>query len=170
MKSLRVAVVGILFGAAPLIFGDRAHAQIVALGASTVQGYGVSPSESFPAQLESMLRARGSNTRVINAGVYGESSGFTLARVGSAVPPGTKTVILAIFPLNDTRKGLTTDVTKANTAAIRQQLSARGIKVIDAAGIVRSISAQPGMLQPDRIHPTAEAYRRIAATLLHYVN
>jgi lysophospholipase L1-like esterase len=42
-------------------------AQIVALGASATAGYGLPPSESFPSQLQAMLQARGSATRVINA-------------------------------------------------------------------------------------------------------
>ena len=49
-------------------------AQIVALGASATAGYGLPSSESFPSQLQAMLRARGSATRVINAGVSGETT------------------------------------------------------------------------------------------------
>jgi len=40
------------------------HAQIVALGASNVEGYGVSAGEAFPAVLEAMLRAKGRNYSV----------------------------------------------------------------------------------------------------------
>ena len=49
-------------------------AQIVALGASATAGYGLAPSESFPSQLQAMLQAKGSSTRVINAGVSGETT------------------------------------------------------------------------------------------------
>src|ERR1700681_3438639 len=82
-----------------------ASAQIVALGASNTEGYGVNPSEAWPAQLESMLRAKGSGAHITNAGVYGDTTGQVLARLSSAVPDGTKVVILDIGPFNDERTG-----------------------------------------------------------------
>ena len=47
---------------------------VVALGASIIHGKGVSLSEAFPAQLESMLRADKFNVQVINAGVDGDTT------------------------------------------------------------------------------------------------
>jgi acyl-CoA thioesterase I len=67
-------------------------AQIVALGASATAGYGLAPPESFPSQLQAMLQAKGSPTRVINAGVSGETTSQILARVNSSVPEGTSIV------------------------------------------------------------------------------
>jgi lysophospholipase L1-like esterase len=71
-----------------------ATAQVVALGASNTEGHGVSSSESYPAQLQAMLQARGSGLRVTNAGVYGDTTGGMLSRLSSAVPDGTKIVIV----------------------------------------------------------------------------
>jgi acyl-CoA thioesterase I len=82
-----------------------ARAQIVALGASNSAGKGVGASEAFPAQLEAMLRAKGRNMHVTNAGISGDTTSGMLARV-SGVPEGTKLVILQ-FGGNDARKGLT---------------------------------------------------------------
>ena len=73
-----------------VIFASPLKAQIVALGASNVQGYGVSPLESFPAQLETMLRAKGKQYSVTNAGVFGDTSDRVMARLNSAVPQGTR--------------------------------------------------------------------------------
>ena len=140
-------------------------AQIVALGASATAGYGLTQSESFPAQLQAMLQARGSATRVINAGVSGETTAQILARVGSSVPEGTRIVILSIFMLNDRTRGVSPAAHQANVASIRQQLSARGIRIIDASGLIIS-AAKAGMLQRDRIHLTAEGNRRVAAGLM----
>jgi hypothetical protein len=53
----------VVFGVAT---ANSAAAQIVALGDSNTQGRGVSPSEAWPAVLESMLRARGNNVHVAN--------------------------------------------------------------------------------------------------------
>jgi acyl-CoA thioesterase I len=146
MKSVRVLIfVSALIGAL-LALTDIASAQIVALGASNVEGHGVNPSEAWPAQLESMLRAKGSSAHVTNAGVSGDTTGQVLARISSAVPDGTKVVILDIGPFNDVRTG-------------------RGIRVVDAFGTMRSIMRQPGMLQADQVHLTAVGHRRLAMQL-----
>jgi acyl-CoA thioesterase I len=140
------------------------RAQIVALGASATAGYGLSPSESFPSQLQAMLQAKGSATRVINAGVSGETTSQILARTNSSVPEGTKIVILSIFMLNDRNRGVSPAMHQANIAAIRQQLSARHIRIVDATGLIAA-AARAGMLQGDRIHLTAEGNRQVAARL-----
>ncbi|MDB5640407.1 MAG: acyl-CoA thioesterase [Bradyrhizobium sp.] len=155
------ALVGAIF--APTGF---ASAQIVALGASNTQGYGVNPTEAWPAQLESMLRVRGSSVHITNAGVFGETTGQELARLSSAVPDGTKTVILGIGAFNDVRTGGSAAVAQANIGAIKTQLRDRGIRVVDALGIMMSVGHQPGMLQADHVHLTAEGHRRVATQLI----
>src|SRR5580704_13037119 len=94
-------------------------AQIVALGASATAGYGLPASDSFPSQLQAMLQAKGSSTRVINAGVSGETTTQILARVNSSVPEGTRIVILSIFMLNDSTHGVSSAQHNANVASIR---------------------------------------------------
>jgi acyl-CoA thioesterase-1 len=165
MKFVKVlifasALVGVLL---PLT--DIASAQIVALGASNVEGYGVNPSEAWPAQLEGMLRAKGSSAHITNAGVFGDTTGQVLARLSSAVPNGTKVVILGIGAFNDVRTGGSADVARANIVAIKSQLAGRGIRVVDAFGTMRSVMHQPGMLQADQVHLTAEGHRRVAMQL-----
>ena len=141
-----------------------ATAQVVALGASNTEGHGVSSSESYPAQLQAMLQARGSGLRVTNAGVYGDTTDGMLARLSSAVPDGTKIVILQ-FGGNDIRRNISPEMRQANIANIQQQLRKRGIRIVQADGLVRSAWAA-GLVQPDHIHLTAEGYRRVAAQLL----
>src|ERR1700755_2201729 len=89
-------------------------AQIVALGASATAGYGLPASESFPSQLQAMLQAKGSSTRVINAGVSGETTAQILARTNSSVPEGTRIVILSMFMLNDRNHGVSAAQHSAN--------------------------------------------------------
>ena len=112
-----------------------------------------------------MLQARGSSTRVVNAGVSGETSAQILARVNSSVPEGTRIVILSMFMLNDRNHGVSAAQHSANIAGIRQQLAARHIRVVDATGLIIS-AAKAGLLQGDRLHLTAEGNRRVAAGLL----
>src|SRR3712207_3463798 len=81
---------------------DPARAQtIVALGASNTEGMGrgrtnlgVPREQAYPAQLERLLRARGVNAPVINAGIAGDTTAGMLARLDAAVPSGTRVLIL----------------------------------------------------------------------------
>src|SRR5580704_16387231 len=126
--STRIARIVLVAATSFFATADCSSAQIVALGASNTAGYGLPASESFPSQLQAMLQARGSATRVINAGVSGETSGQILARVGSSVPEGTRIVILSVFMFNDGRRGVSAAMHRSNLAAIQQQLRARHIR------------------------------------------
>jgi acyl-CoA thioesterase-1 len=146
----------------------NSHAQVVALGASSTAGYGVGASSAYPAQLEAMLRAGGRPISVSNAGISGDTTGGMLSRLSSAVPQGTKIVILQIAG-NDAMKGMSPVNAAANRAEIRRQLHARGIRTIEADGYVQS-AVRSGFRQPDGIHMTAEGHRRVAqqiAALIH---
>jgi acyl-CoA thioesterase-1 len=141
-----------------------ASAQVVALGGSNTEGRGVSSSESYPAQLQAMLRARGSNLTVSNAGVSGDTTGGMLARLSSAVPEGTRIVILQ-FGGNDFKRKNSAEMRAANIASIQQEFRKRGIRMLNAQPLVLS-ARSAGFVQPDGIHLTAEGYRRVAAQLL----
>jgi acyl-CoA thioesterase-1 len=140
-----------------------ANAQIVALGASSTAGYGVGAAAAFPAQLEAILRAKGRPMSVNAAGVSGDTTGGMLARLGSAVPAGTRIVILQIAG-NDAMKGMSPVTAAANRAEIRRQLHARGIRTIEADGYVMA-ALRSGLRQADGIHMTAEGHRRVAEQL-----
>jgi acyl-CoA thioesterase I len=164
MKSVNaplflLALAGIIF-----VSPNFASAQIVAFGHSAVRGV-VSESEMWPAVLESLLRAKGSQTHVINAGVFGETTDATLARLPSAIPEGTKTVILADSWFNDVRHNMSKEHAEANIAAIKSQLAARGIRVVAAMQIVHSVTGQPGMRASDGIHLNVEGNKKVATIL-----
>jgi acyl-CoA thioesterase-1 len=141
-----------------------ASGQIVALGHSAVRG-NVSESEMWPAVLEGLLTAKGSQVHVANEGVWGETTDRTLARVSSAVPQGTRIVILADSPANDIRHNMNPAQAMANIAAIKSQLKARGIRVVDAMGTVVSVARQPGGVGPDHRHLSVEGNRKVATIL-----
>jgi acyl-CoA thioesterase I len=152
-------LVGLTFASA-----NPASAQIVALGHSMVRG-NVSESEMWPAVLEVLLRAKGSRVHVANAGVWGETTDRTLARLPSAVPEGTRMVILADTPGNDIRRNMSPVQAIANIAAMKSQLKARGIRVVDATATVVSVARQPGGVGPDGRHLSVEGNRKVAAIL-----
>src|SRR3954469_22933146 len=140
-----------------------ANAQIVVVGASSTAGYGVGSAAAFPAQLETILRAKGRPMSVSAAGVSGDTTAGMLARLSSAVPAGTKIVILQIAG-NDAMKELSAAAAAANRAEIRRQLNARGIRTIEADGYVMA-ALRSGLRQADGIHMTAEGHRRVAEQL-----
>jgi len=130
----------ILLGAFALFstFGTAHAATIVALGASNTFGKGVSRSQAYPAQLETLLRARGLNVRVINAGINGDTTGGMLARLDRVVPKGTSVVILQ--PGGNDRRKLAAD----NTPEIQSRLAAMGIKVVMLPnGMLHGLPHQP---------------------------
>jgi len=143
------------------------QAQIVALGASVVQGYGVNPGEAFPEQLAAMLRAKGKSYSVSNQGVFGDTTAGVLARLDSAVPEGTRIVILMIGG-NDIRLGKTPEEARAGVRAIVARLEARKIRVILAMPYY--MAARRRGMMVDRLHLNAEGQKYMAAQLARLIN
>ncbi len=141
-------------------------AQIVAFGASNTAGYGVGSGEAFPARIEALLHAKGYNVSVANAGISGDTTSGMLSRIDSAVPRGTKLVLLAITNYNDSRRGVDPSQHTANAASIVGHIRALGAKVI----MVR-FSEVPGSSyrQPDGRHLTAQGHAMLAQRLLPQV-
>jgi acyl-CoA thioesterase-1 len=158
-----VAKLSLLFliGAVGVLSASRtAHAAtVVALGASNTFGKGVSPSQSYPAQLETLLRARGLNVRIINAGINGDTTGSMLARLDRAIPKGTSVVILQPGG-NDRRKSA-----PDNTGAIESRLHAMGVKVVMLPNSM--LHGLPH--QADGQHLTPEGYHKLAEELVGQV-
>src|SRR3546814_16851480 len=67
-----------LVGSVP-VMGPQRH--ILAFGDSLFAGYGVGQENSYPAQLQNALRARGINAAIGNAGVSGDTSAAGLGRL-----------------------------------------------------------------------------------------
>ena len=144
----------------------RANAQVVCLGASNTAGRGVSQQEAYPAQLEVLLRARHYTGRVANAGVSGDTTWGMLNRLETAVPAGTRVVILQPGG-NDERHGVAS-WRDANISQIVERLRARQVAVImlenQSIGAIRRQG-----YGSDGQHLTAEGYRLLAAQLLPQV-
>jgi acyl-CoA thioesterase-1 len=135
---------------------QAASGTVVALGASNTYGKGVVRNQAYPAQLEAMLKAAGHSVRVINAGINGDTTAGMLARLGSAVPNGTKVVILQPGG-NDGRKGQGAS-REDNIAAIRGKLAGRGIKVL----VMENNNFRGMPKQSDGMHLTPEGYAALA--------
>src|SRR6476660_1490835 len=68
--------------------------RIVAIGASNTHGFYVGNEGAYPAKLQALLRAKGIDAQVTNAGVPFETTGLMLRRIDKDVPDGTDIVIL----------------------------------------------------------------------------
>lgn len=134
-------------------------ATVVALGASNTAGKGVSSGEAYPAQLEALLRARGLNVTVVNAGVSGDTTGGMMARLDSAVPKGTSVVILQPGG-NDLRRGM-----PDYTGEIRKRLAAAGVRVV----MLPNAMFRGKPRQPDGMHLTPQGYHMLAQQLVGQV-
>ena len=136
---------------------------ILALGASNTEGWGLPPSDSYPARLELMLKARGIDATVNNFGIAGDTTRGMLARLQVGMPDGTKLVILQPG-INDLRVGEGADRPR-NIEEIRGWLSARGIKLVMMEN--EMLDALPRTeVRADGIHFTAAGYSMLAERIL----
>ena len=136
--------------------------KIVALGASNTVGRA---GTTYPAELETMLKAKGYDAQVVNAGRDGDTTAGMLSRLDAAVPNGTRLVLLNPANLNDAKAGIR-DQQDEYVARITSRLNARNIKIIVLPSFT-SIGVQhiPG----DDEHFGADGYRAVAAWVLPQV-
>ena len=155
IAAIVAAVVAL--GAAP---SQARPLNIVAIGASNTSGLGVGEQNAYPAVLERLLRQKGIDAHVTNAGVLGDVTAGMRNRLDAAVPRGTDIVILQPGG-NDLRFFGSKEARSANIAAMVQHLHARGVRVIvyDPDPVPRDF------YQGDGIHFNAPAHAKIAATL-----
>jgi len=130
--------------------------RIVVLGDSLVAGFGIKPSEAFPAQLERALKERGHAVEVINAGVSGDTTAGGLDRVGWAVPERTGAVILELGA-NDALRGLDPRRAKSNLDRIITTLKAGGAEVLLAGMLAPRNLGEPYTRAFDAIYPELAA-------------
>jgi acyl-CoA thioesterase-1 len=104
---------------------------IAAVGDSLTEGQGVDEEFAYPSQLEKKLQSQGYHYRVINAGISGETSSGTLARVNWILTLKPDIVIL-VTGANDGFRGIDPALIKTN---IRKTITAlREKKVIIVLG------------------------------------
>lgn len=103
--------------------------QLVGFGDSLMAGYLLAPTESYTAQLEAALKAKGHDVTVTNAGVSGDTTAGGLSRIDWSVPDGTGGVILELGA-NDALRGISPEQSEKNLDSILARLKERGIPVL----------------------------------------
>lgn len=90
---------------------------VVVLGDSLAAGYGLDPSESFPALLKKKVDAAGMKFTVVNAGVSGDTTAGGLRRIDWLLKRRVDVLVLELGG-NDGLRGIPVGVTKTNLQAI----------------------------------------------------
>ncbi|CEJ83323.1 multifunctional: acyl-CoA thioesterase I; protease I; lysophospholipaseL(I) [Hyphomicrobium sp. GJ21] len=128
--SILVAV-GVAAIVAPFsVSADEAQPiTLVAFGDSLMAGYGVKASESFPAQLQMALQAKGYKVTVVNAGVSGDTTADGLRRFDWAMQPKPDGVILELGA-NDALRGIDPKEPSANLDKMLASLKLLDVPVL----------------------------------------
>jgi acyl-CoA thioesterase-1 len=105
---------------------------ILAFGDSLTAGYGLATADSFPAQLEALIRRTRTGARVVNAGVSGDTSASGRARLPRVLSRLTLRPDLAIVELgaNDLLRGIAPARMRENLDAILRSFADCGIPVL----------------------------------------
>jgi acyl-CoA thioesterase-1 len=102
---------------------------LVGFGDSLMAGYELPPEAAFPARLEKLLKEKGHDVAIANAGVSGDTTADGLARIDWSIPDGTKGVILELGA-NDALRGLSPEESLANLDQMITRLKERKIAVL----------------------------------------
>jgi acyl-CoA thioesterase-1 len=108
--------------------------RIAVLGDSLSAGFQLKATESFPAQLERSLKARGQAVEVINASVSGDTTASGLERLRWSLPERVDAVILELGA-NDALRGLDPGRARDNLDKMIAAIKAGGAEVL-LAGMV----------------------------------
>jgi len=174
--------------------------RILAFGDSLTAGFGLEARDSFPKQLEAALKEAALDSRVINAGVSGDTTAGGLARIDWVMQVQPDLVILELGA-NDGLRGLDPAETKRNLNSIIRRISEKGAVVLLTGmrappnlgldyGVrfnnifpalakahklpfypffLDRVVADPGLNQPDGIHPNAKGVAIIVSGILPLV-
>ena len=132
--------------------------KIVALGDSLTAGYDLPAKDSFPAQLERALKARGVAVEVANAGVSGDTSAGGLARLDWLLSLHPDILVVALGA-NDGLRGQPVASIEANLREIVRRARAAGSRVV-LAGM-----KMPPNYGPDYTREFQALYERLAREL-----
>jgi acyl-CoA thioesterase-1 len=120
---------------------------ILAIGDSLIAGYGLSKSDSFPAQMERQLRASHPTACVLNAGVSGDTTADVLRRLPAVMSHLQVRPDLAIVQVgpNDVLRQVPPAVVRASLKEVLVELQRCGLPVllttVDPPAILRDRAA-----------------------------
>lgn len=114
---------------------------VLILGDSIAAGYGIEPSEAFPARIQKQIDASGWNFKVVNAAQSGDTSAGGLTRLDWLLKNRVDVLVLELGA-NDGLRGVSPEITKKNLQAIIDRTRA---KYPDAKIIIAGMKMPPNM-------------------------
>lgn len=159
-KKLLIIAFALIFQSSPktiLFFGD-----------SLTAGYGLSPEEAFPALVEQKLVKNGKPSKVVNAGLSGETSAGGLSRIDWILRQPVDIFVLELGA-NDGLRGLPLDQTQKNLQAIIDKVKAKypKVRVVVAGMMVPPNMGQDYTTKFRKIFP--EIAKKNNATLIPFL-
>lgn len=159
-KKLLIIAFALVFQSSPktiLFFGD-----------SLTAGYGLSPEEAFPALVEQKLAKNGKPSKVVNAGLSGETSAGGLTRIDWILRQPVDIFVLELGA-NDGLRGLPPDQTQKNLQAIIDKVKAKypKVRVVVAGMMVPPNMGQDYTTRFRKIFP--EIAKKNNATLIPFL-
>jgi acyl-CoA thioesterase-1 len=97
---------------------------ILFFGNSLTAGYGLEPSESFPALIQEKIDSLGYNYKVVNAGVSGETTSGGLNRIDWVLERQQVDIFVLELGANDGLRGVDPQLSKQNLARIIDKVRA----------------------------------------------
>jgi len=155
MYGLRVAFVSLLLLISTRILCAAQPGPVVCFGDSITAGYGLEPTQAWPAALGRLLAARGEKTQVLNRGTSGATTKDAVATLPQilALHPA---VVVVEFGGNDGLRGLPLEQSRQNLDQVLTALDKAHVRVI-LAGITL-----PPNYGPQYIRQFEQIYRDLA--------
>lgn len=125
----RLAAAAVVATALAVPLAAAKPVSVVALGDSNFNGDGVIRAHALPAQIEELLRKKGYDVRILNAGVSGDTTAGGLSRLDQVVPADADAAIV-FLGRNDMRFRVPVSVTRENITTIVQRLRKRRIPTL----------------------------------------
>jgi len=114
---------------------------ILFLGNSLSAGFGVDPSQAFPALIQKKIEEKKLNYKVINAGLSGETSAGGLRRIDWLLKQKVDVLVLELGG-NDGLRGISTQTMQSNLQAIIDRAKA---KYPDIKIVIAGMQAPPNL-------------------------
>jgi acyl-CoA thioesterase I len=184
MQHLQSALgVVIMLAFAPVASASARPIHIVAYGDSMTAGWLVARKDAYPAQLQALLRKKGYDVAVDNAGINGGTSLDALLHFDEVIAPSTDIALLE-FGTNDLRGGASMKTVRERLTEIVHSLRARKIEVLvigfaglKLGGVARAENVayaewnlRPGQYRArDRAHYNRQGYAIVVAGMLPQV-
>ncbi len=125
-SSCKAAVVGVFLTASTVA---AETIDILALGDSLTQGYGLFEQDGFVPQLRMWLAERGHDVTVVNGGVSGDTSAGGLARVEWSLTPNIDAMIVTLGG-NDLLRGVAPEEARRNIEGILEVAQKHELEVL----------------------------------------